>query len=144
MKETLRTNYSSDSVNGGIFPHITRWVWLSRVCLSPIYEFMLHYPQLGGGGSDWPIERHVWVLHLLTGSSRYWVLDPGIWTGYWYQVSELGTGTRYLNRVLVPGSTVCSGPPGLLWALVSCPTRWSLHLPLALCIDHLVGCGDPI
>ena len=28
--------------------------------------------------------------------------------------------------------------------LVSCPTRWSLYCSLALCIDHLVGGGNPI
>ena len=28
--------------------------------------------------------------------------------------------------------------------VVSCPTRWSLYLPLALCIDHLVGDGNPL
>ena len=28
--------------------------------------------------------------------------------------------------------------------VVSCPTRWSLFCSLALCIDHLVGGGNPI
>ena len=28
--------------------------------------------------------------------------------------------------------------------VVNCPSRWSLYLSLALCLDHLVGGGDPI
>ena len=36
-----------------------------------------------------------------------------------------------------------SSPPAPL-LLVSCPTRWSLYCSLALCIDHLVGGGNPI
>ena len=54
---------------------------------------MLHYPQLGGGRSDWPIERHVWVL--LNGR-----------TGYWYRVPETGKGTLYQYLVMVLGSAL--------------------------------------
>ena len=28
--------------------------------------------------------------------------------------------------------------------LVSCQTRWSLYLPLAICVDNLVGSGNPL
>ena len=56
---------------------------------------MLHYPQLGGAGSDWTIEGHVWVYSLgTTGYRVILVLDTGS-TGYWVLLvpgTALGTG----------------------------------------------------
>ena len=48
---------------------------------------MLHYPQLGGAGSDWTIEGHVWVYSLgTTGYRVILVLDTGSTGYYWFQV----------------------------------------------------------
>ena len=66
---------------------------------------MLHYPQLGGAGSDWTIEGHVWVYSLVVLGPSNWVLGT---TGY-RVILVLDTGSTEYWVLLVPGTALGAG-----------------------------------